>query len=139
VGTEPRAGLNEAFFRQVFLAASIYDVVLGLVFFIFYGPIFAALGIPLPPNTSYIHLTAGFVFVQGIGYWFVYREPRRNVDLARLGIVYKAVYSAIALYYFAIDQLLSVAFLLFAIFDLAFLVLFIIFVRAVTSEQVAAR
>ena len=33
--------------------------------------------IALPNNISYIHLSAGVVFVQGIGYWFVYPNMLR--------------------------------------------------------------
>jgi hypothetical protein len=49
--------------RTFFLVAALYDIVLGIGFFFLFGPIFSALGIALPNNTSYIHLTAAFVFV----------------------------------------------------------------------------
>ncbi|MBI2847034.1 MAG: hypothetical protein HYX82_04045, partial [Chloroflexi bacterium] len=113
------------FFKAVFLVAAVYDVVLGVVFFFLYKPVFNTLGIELPNNTSYIHLTAGFVFVQGVGYWFVYRNMLRNVDLVKLGIVYKAIYTAVALYYLAIGELLNAIFAWFAVFDVVFLLLFV--------------
>lgn len=115
--------------RTFFLAAALYDIVLGVAFFLLYGPLFSALGIELPNNTSYIHLTAAFVFVQGLGYWFVYQEPASNRGIVKLGIVYKAVFAGLGFYYLAIGQLLHPVFLVFAIADLAFLVGFWLFLR----------
>lgn len=115
--------------RALFVGAALYDIALGLAFFFLYGPIFALLGITLPPNTSYIHITAAFVFVQGLGYAFVARDIARNHDLVRLGAIYKAVYVAVAVYETVIGQLVSAVFLWFAVFDLAFLILFIDFLR----------
>ncbi len=123
------------FFKAVFLVAALYDVVLGVVFFFLYKPLFDTLDIALPNNTSYIHLTAGFVFVQGVGYWFVYRNMLRNVDLVKLGIVYKAIYSAVAVYYLAIGELLDAIFGWFAVFDVGFLLLFIAFLIQVRPHQ----
>ncbi len=114
-------------FRALFLVAALYDLVLGAAFFLFFRSIFDALQVPLPNNTSYIHLTAGFVFVQGIGYWLVYRNMSRNVDLVRVGVVYKAIYSGVAFYYLAIGQLPGGIFAWFAVCDVLFLLGFVRF------------
>jgi hypothetical protein len=115
--------------RSFFLVAAIYDLVLGLGFFVLYDPIFSALGIALPNNTSYIHLTAAFVFVQGIGYWFVYQAPEENLGIVKLGVVYKAVFSTLSFYYLAIGELLHPVFLVFGVLDIGFLVGFVWFLR----------
>jgi hypothetical protein len=108
--------------RSFFLVAAIYDLVLGAVFFVFYGPMYEVLGIALPNNIAYIHLTAAFVFVQGVGYWIVYRDPPANHGIVLLGIAYKFAFSALAFYYFAIGDLLHPVFLVFGILDVFFLV-----------------
>jgi hypothetical protein len=123
--------------RTFFLVAAIYDIVLGVAFFILYGPLFDALGIALPNNTSYIHLTAAFVFTQGLGYWFVYQDPPANLGIVKLGIVYKAIFSGLAFYYLAIGQLLHPVFLVFGVADLLFLIGFWLFLRR-PSELAAA-
>lgn len=123
------------FFKAVFLVAALYDAVLGVAFFFLYKPIFDTLGIALPNNTSYIHLSAGFIFVQGVGYWFVYRNMLRNVDLVKLGVVYKVIYSAVAVYYLAIGELLDAAFAWFAVFDVAFAALFVAFLLQIRPVQ----
>jgi hypothetical protein len=119
--------------RTFFLVAAVYDIVLGLGFFFLYGPLFSALGIELPNNTSYIHLTAAFVFVQGLGYWFVYQDITGNRGIVKLGIVYKAVFAGLGFYYLAIGQLLHPVFLVFAVADACFLVGFWLFLRRSTS------
>lgn len=111
-------------FRLGFIVAALYDCILGLVFFFLHGPIFEVLEIVPPDNLSYIHLTAAYVFVQGVGYWFVAFNMTRNVDLVKLGIVYKVIYIGIAIYYVAAGDLLSAVFAWFAVCDVAFLLLF---------------
>lgn len=116
-------------YRLGFWAAASYDIALGLVFFFFYRPIFRALNVTPPGHPSYAHLTAAYVFVQGVGYLFVARDPERNVDLVKLGAVYKFVYCAVAAYYALTGRLVSSVFGWFAIFDMGFLVFFLDFLR----------
>jgi hypothetical protein len=115
--------------RTFFLLAALYDMVLGIGFFFLFDPIFAALGIALPNNTSYIHLTAAFVFVQGLGYWFVYQDLTTNRGIVMQGIVYKAVFAGLGFYYLAIGQLLHPIFLVFSVADALFLIGFWLFLR----------
>jgi hypothetical protein len=124
--------------RTFFLVAAIYDIVLGVAFFVLYEPLFAALGIELPNNTSYIHLTAAFVFTQGLGYWFVYQDPAANLGIVKLGVVYKAIFSGLAFYYFLIGQLLHPVFLILGVTDLLFLVGFWLFLRRPSAAAAPA-
>jgi hypothetical protein len=117
--------------RWFFLVAALYDIILGAAFFLLYGPLFEWLAIEQPYNTSYIHLTAAFVFTQGLGYWFVYQDPPGNRGIVKVGVVYKFVFSSLAAYYLLIDQLIHPVFALFGALDLLFLVGFVMFLRAV--------
>ena len=114
-------------FKMLFLLAALYDGVLGVVFLFFYGPIYQSLGVPLPNRPSYIHLSAAFVLAQGVGYWFVYRNMLRNVDLVKVGVVYKAAYTLVSAYYLLAGQLLHAMFAWFAVCDLLFLLAFVRF------------
>lgn len=114
-------------FRILFLTATLYDGILGAAFFFLYHPIYQFLGIQLPDNTSYIHLSAGLVFVQGIGYWFVYQNMLRNIDLVKVGVAYKGIYTLVAVYYWAMGQLLHTVFAWFAVLDVLFLTAFVRF------------
>jgi hypothetical protein len=124
--------------RTFFLVAAIYDIVLGVAFFFLYDPLFSALGIELPNNASYIHLTAAFVFTQGLGYWFVYQDPTANLGIVKLGLVYKAIFSGLAFYYLAIGQLLHPVFVVFGVADLLFLIGFWLFLRRPAEVAAAA-
>lgn len=127
---------KQGFYRTVFLVAAAYDIILGVVFFLAWKPIFAALGVESPGHTSYLHITTAYIFVQGLGYWYVSRNIIRNLDLVRLGIVYKAIYIGLAAYYLVIGQLLHAVFAWFAVFDLVFLLLFVACLRwAAASPQ----
>lgn len=121
--------------RPFFLVAALYDIILGAGFFLLYGPLFEMLGIPLPGNTSYIHLTAAFVFTQGLGYWFVYQDPLANRGIVKIGVVYKFMFSALAAYYLAIGELLHPVFAVFGALDVLFLIGFVLFLREVRAPE----
>jgi hypothetical protein len=114
-------------FRRFFLVAALYDGVLGVAFFLLYKPLFDWLNITRPENSSYVLLSAAFVAVQGLGYAFVARNLRRNVDLVRVGVAYKVVYSGLSFYYLATGQLVHPVFALFGACDVVFLIGFIAF------------
>lgn len=115
---------NAGFSKTLFLVAALYDGILGLVFFVGYQGIYSMLNIPMPENAAYIHLAAALVFVEGVGYSFVYRNMERNIDIVRQGIIYKVAYSGVAFYSQMTGALPHPIFLVFAVLDLCFLVLF---------------
>jgi hypothetical protein len=123
--------------RTFFLVAALYDLALGAVFFVFGEQILDAIGMELPPHIAYIQLAAVFIFVQGLSYWFIYRDPPANLGLVRVGVVYKAAYAGLALYYLVVGLLPSLFFIPWAIIDLAFMVGFLMFLRAAARSQPA--
>lgn len=117
---------KEGFFKGLFLVAAIYDLILGLLFFFFYKPIYLYFNIDLPVYPMYLQMAAAFVIAMGVGYYFIYRNLYRNVDLVKLGIIYKIVYSGLTSYFY-FTNLAHILFLWFAVFDLIFLILFVWF------------
>ncbi|MEO8252219.1 MAG: hypothetical protein ABI578_07070 [Chloroflexota bacterium] len=124
-------------YKTFFLVAAVYDIVLGAGFFLFYAPLFSALNVALPNNISYIHLTAAFVIVQGIGYWFVYQDPDANRGIVKLGVVYKIAFAGLSAYYALIGQLIHPVFGLFGIMDTLFLFGFVMFLMSSRTRQPA--
>jgi len=114
-------------FRALFLVAALYDGILGAAFFLLYQPIYRMLGVELPASASYLQLSAGFVFVQGIQYWFVFRDMLRNTDLVKVGVIYKLIYTGVVFYYLARGQLPHATFAWFAVCDILFIVGFVRF------------
>lgn len=120
---------NIKFYGFGFLFAGLYDIILGIVFFIFYRVIYDSFSVALPVNIAYIHITAAFVTVQGLMYYLVSQNLEKNRDMVKAGIAYKSVYIALVLYYLSINMLPHPMFALFAIFDVGFLAFFILFLK----------
>ena len=124
---------KDMFFKVLFLIAAVYDLVLGFLFFFFYKPIFSYLNIPLPVYPMYLQMAAAFVIAMGVGYYFVYLNLYRNVDLVRLGVVYKLAYGGLTSYfYFA--GLAHITFFYFAVFDFIFLAFFLGFLNYAKND-----
>ena len=117
---------QDSFFRGLFLVAAVYDLILGLAFFFFYKPVYAYFNITLPDYPVYLQMAAAFVIAMGVGYYYIYKNLYRNIDLVKLGIVYKFVYSVLVGYFYFVD-VANVVFFRFAIIDAAFMFLFIWF------------
>jgi hypothetical protein len=115
--------------RPFFLVAALYDIILGAVFVVASEPILKAIGMTLPPHIAYIQLAAVFIFVQGLSYWLAFRDPFANLGIVRVGVAYKVAYAGLVLYYLVIGQLPSVFFIPWAVFDLVFLVGFVMFLQ----------
>lgn len=127
-----------SFYKAVFAVAAIYDIVLGVAFILFYDPVLDALDITPPDNTSYIHLSAVFVLVQGISYVFAWWDLHGNIGIVRVGVIYKAAYFLVALYYLVTDDLLHWVFFAFGVADLVFMLLFLGALAALRSSRTAA-
>ena len=116
--------------RPFFLIAGLYDVLLGLAFFVFGEEILEWVGMELPPHIAYIQLAAVFIFVQGVSYLLVWTDPPRYLGLVMIGVVYKLAYSGLALWYLIIGELPSDFFIPWALIDVVFLIGFLLFLRA---------
>jgi hypothetical protein len=121
------SGRESSGFKTFFLFAALWDLFLGAAFFVLFRPIYTALQLTLPANTAYVQMTAGFVFVQGAGYWLVYRDMARNHDMIRLGAFYKAIFAGVVFYYAAIGQTPGAVFTWFGAIDVLFIAGFLSF------------
>lgn len=117
---------KEKFWRGLFLVASLYDLILGVLFFFFYAQIFNYFNITIPDYPMYLQMSVAFVIAMGVGYYFVFLNLYRNIDLVKLGIVYKLVYSGLTGYFYFMN-LANVVFFYFAVIDFLFLITFIVF------------
>jgi hypothetical protein len=130
---------KESFYKSVFLVGAAYDMILGAVFFVAWRPIYDALGIQYVGNLAYLHIATAYIFVQGLSYWYVSRNIIRNLDIVRVGIVYKVIYVGLTIWYLMIGQIPHVFFAWFAVFDFIFLLLFVGCLRwAASSAEIRA-
>ena len=122
---------NEKAYRYLFLIAALYDFVLGLVFFIFLGYFFENIfKMPYPLYPGFFRGAAAFVIVMGIGFYYVYRNMYRNIDIVKLGIIFKIVYTGLAFYHVFFENIPWI-FSVFGFLDIIFIVFFVFFLRAI--------
>jgi len=117
---------REKYYRGLFLAGTIYDIPLGIIFMFFFKYPFELLGITEKiPKGAYISLIGAFLFVIGIAYLLIYLgDLLKNRDLIIVGALYKLAYCSIGIYYFAIGDYPHIIFIaLFGVIDLIFFVL----------------
>ncbi|MEK6968576.1 MAG: hypothetical protein AABX51_08175 [Nanoarchaeota archaeon] len=117
--------------RTIFLLAAIYDFTLGLIFAFFHVQIFNYLGIPVPSDTQYLIGGALLIALFGVAFYFVYKSIDKNKDLYKMGIMFKALYVILALYFYFIVQSAHLIFFLFAIPDAIILVPLVLFYKKV--------
>jgi hypothetical protein len=125
---------KESGYKKLFLIAAIYDLLLGLIFFLFYNQIYSIFNIQSTDYPMYLQLSAAFVIAMGVGYYFVYKNLYRNVDLVKLGIVYKIVYSGLTIYFFIFGPA-HYLFLIFAIIDIIFIAYFVKFLMFAKEDK----
>ena len=135
---EPKIG----YYKALFLISAIYDILLGVVFALFYRPVFAWLGISeaLPQFGGYLTLIGAFLFVIGVAYYLIYRgDLAKNRDLILVGVLYKLAYCATAFAYFAIGQVPHVLFV--AIFGVLDFIMFILMLECylAVGKSIAAQ
>lgn len=117
---------RKTYYKYIFLAATVYDVVLGVVFTFFYRFAFKLLGIEdrLPNYSAYLSLIGAFLLVIGIAYLLIFLgDLRRNRDLILIGALFKLAYFSVTLAYLIIGHYPHIIFfLLFGLIDLVFFV-----------------
>jgi hypothetical protein len=128
------------YYRTLFLTASVYDIILGIIFIFFYKSAFELLGISekLPEFGGYLSLIGAFLFVIGVAYYLIYRgDLIKNRDLILVGIFYKLAYCATTFFYFAFGQVPHMLFVsLFGVIDFIMFILMTecyIFIRKINK------
>ena len=125
---------KEKGYRNLFLVAALYDFVLGFSFFLFWPFLFDhILKIPYPNYPAFYQAAAAFIFNMGIGFYFVYRNMYRNIDIVKVGIYFKLFYTGLAFFYVFVEKMPWIL-ALFGFLDLIFIVFFVLFLRAVRKE-----
>ncbi len=125
---------NERPYRILFLIAALYDFILGFIFIAFLRFFFEDIfKIPYPLYPVFFQAAAAFVFVMGVGFYFVYRNMYRNIDIVKVGIIFKLVYTGLAFYYVFFEGMPWI-FSVFGFLDIIFIIFFIFFLLAVRRE-----
>ncbi len=125
---------NERPYSILFLIAALYDFILGFIFFAFLRFFFEDIfKIPYPLYPAFFQAAAAFVFVMGVGFYFVYRNMYRNIDIVKVGIAFKLVYTGLAFYHVFVKGMPWI-FSVFGFLDLIFIVFFVFFLLSIRRE-----
>lgn len=109
--------------KRMFLAAAIFNgslIIAGLAPQFFLGLFRIS---PLPTEPLFVHLFFWLVFVFGIAYYWIARDPAGNLPLIRLGIIGKLGVVAVCLADVSLG-IVSWQLMILASVDLAFAMLF---------------
>ncbi len=110
--------------KVLFWIAALYDLVLGLVFGLFYQPVYARFGVELPNHPGYVQLSAMFIFIIGVGFSLVARNPRENRQIILLGILMKIGFCLVVFSHLFFGTVPPI-YVPFAVMDSVFLILFL--------------
>ena|SRR3990167_3796341 len=121
-------------YRKFFLFAAIYDVILGLSFFLFYERIYSWFSIVLPNHPGYVQLAALFIAIMGLADYYVYKDMKRNRDIVKIRILMKLAYSFLCFYHYFFGSL-PILWVYIAVFNFVFIVPYLLFLRRVAGLE----
>jgi hypothetical protein len=100
-----------------------------------YPEVFARLGIPSLENGFFVQLSGVWLFTEAIASLLVWRHPRTNVGTVWVIIAMKVVFIALVVISFAGGTLPASGFLIGALVDLIFSIIFLLYLRDVTAPN----
>jgi hypothetical protein len=83
----------------IFIAAALYDGLLGLAFLFAGSSVFAFYGVTPPNHYGYVQFPAALLIIFALMFVAVARRPLPNRNLIPYGILLKLAYGLIVLYY----------------------------------------
>jgi hypothetical protein len=108
----------------LFLVASLYDGVLGLLFLFAAAPLYDWAQVTPPNHLGYVQFPAALLIIFGLMFLAVALNPRKNRNLIPYGLLLKISYCSVTFYHwFATD--LPWIWKPFAVIDLLFIVAFV--------------
>jgi hypothetical protein len=119
----------------LFIVAALYDGILGLVFLLAGGDVFAWYNVTPPNHFGYVQFPGALLIVFGLMFLAVARNPAANRNLVPYGIMLKISYCGVVFYYWLRSGIPNM-WKPFAICDLVFLILFVWAYSALSRAEV---
>jgi hypothetical protein len=113
-------------FRYLCLLTAVANMGGNVGLILFYTPIFTRLGVPIPSDLHLFTLECVLSFTMGVVALLIFLDTSRAIGLLAVGIVGKGSYAAATYYFYAVHGL-HWFFLVFAIWDAVFVVLFFLY------------
>ncbi len=109
----------------LFYIAALYDGLLGLLFIFGAGAVFMWFEITPPNHFGYIHFPAALLIVFALMFLAIAKTPYKNRNLIPYGILLKVSYCGVVGYHWVTTGVPGI-WKPFVVFDIIFLVLFIV-------------
>ena len=122
---------SEIGYKRFFFVAALYNLVLGLVFLIFFSRLMTLFGMPQPPRELVAFHQMGILLamVFGVGYYMVGRDLHSHSGIVIIGTIGKIAVFLLFLYHMIFSGLHFLIFLI-GVGDLVFALLFIRFLAS---------
>jgi len=119
--------MKRDYYRGLFLIAGLYDFILGIIFLFFYRQIFFLTGMNLPENPAYLTFCAILIALFGILLFMIYFDLENSRKMIIYSVLIKFGYVGTVIYYFFVvgKDYVDAPFLIFAVFDFVFAILFL--------------
>jgi len=115
---------SEIGYKRLFLIGALYNIVLGLIFLVFFSRLMSLFDMPMPPRELAVFHQMGILLamVYGIGYYMVSRDLYAHKGIVLLGIIGKIIVFLLFLHHLVFIFLIGVGDLMFALLFCKFLV-----------------
>lgn len=90
--------MNEKFYKGMFLAGTIWNLLGGVLIIALTSWIFARSNLTPPSPSAYYYSWIALFMTFGIGYYMAYRDMYANKNIILLGIIGKLAFAAIFIY-----------------------------------------
>jgi len=133
--------MNEKYYKGLYLIGSLYDMVLGFGFLLFYKPIYALLGMNLPNNPAYLSCCTMLIGLYGILLFMIYKDLKNSRNMVIYATLIKfGFFGVVFTYYLFIgSQYVDIPFRILGGVDLVFGLLFLESLRFVKNQSAKAK
>lgn len=128
--------MGERWIRVLFVAAALYDLVLGLVVLVFPIQLFEYFQVELPNHMAYVRFPALLVLLFAVMFFRISEDPVGRRELIYYGCGLKLSYCAV-IFWYQIKYGVPAMWLPWAWADAVFLVLFVMALRSLPATPSA--
>lgn len=120
--------------QALFIVAAAYDGLLGAAFLFGSGALFQWLGVTPPNHPGYVQFPAALLMVFAVMFIAIAMDPVRNRNLIPYGILLKVSYCGVVSFHWLTTGLPGM-WKPFCVFDLVFLIMFVLAWAVVRKES----
>jgi len=119
---------KKIWYKKMFFYSAIYNWLISISFFFGYKAILPLLNMELPIYPVFLLIMLFFVFIIGIGYYWVYLDTDKNHDIIKIGAMMKLGVVILISWACLSNQIHSIL-IITAIGDLIFILFFVKFLK----------